>query len=54
VYLGVVGRSSLGGSGGALKWGVVALGLAATVAAAALVGRKARAVLAHKGVDAGV
>jgi len=54
VYLGVVGRSSLGGSGGALKWGFVALGLAATVAAAALVGRKARAVLAHKGVDAGV
>ncbi len=49
VYLGVIGQSS---GGGALKWAFVALGLAATIAVAALVGRKARAVLAQKGVDA--
>ena len=57
VYFGVLGKASLGdggnGAGGALKWAFVALGLAATVAMAVLVGRKARAVLAHKGVDAG-
>jgi len=50
VYLGVIGKSS---GGGALKWAFVALGLAATIAVAVLVGRKARAVLERKGVDAG-
>ena len=55
VYLGMIGKSSLGGSGGgALKWAFVALGLAATIAVTLLVGRKARAVLARKGIDAGV
>lgn len=51
VYLGAIGRSS---GGGALKWAFAALGLVATIAAAVLVGRKARAMLAHKGVDAEV
>ena len=50
VYLGVIGKSS---GGGPLTWAFVALGLAATVAVAILVGRKAQAVLARKGVDAG-
>ena len=52
VYLGVIGRSS-SEDGGALKWGFVAFGLCATVMLAVLVGRKARGVLAKKGVDAG-
>ena len=50
VYLGVIGRASSGG--GALKWAFVALGLVATIAVTVLVGRRARAVLARKGVDA--
>jgi len=51
VYLGVASRAASGG-GGALRWALVALGLAATVAVTLLVGRRARAVLARKGVDA--
>jgi len=51
VYLGVIGNAASSG-GGALKWALVVLGLLATLAAAVLVGRKARAVLALKGVDA--
>lgn len=50
VYLGVAGRA--GSGGGALRWALVALGLLATVAVTLLVGRRARAVLARKGVDA--
>ena len=50
VYLGVAGRA--GSGGGALRWALVALGLAATVAVTLLVGRRARAVLARKGMDA--
>lgn len=50
VYLGVAGRA--GSGGGALRWALVALGLAATVAVTLLVGRRARAVLARKGLDA--
>jgi len=50
VYLGVVGRAAA--EGGALRWALVALGLAATLAVTLLVGRRARAVLAGKGVDA--
>lgn len=51
VYLGVAGRAA-SGAGGVLRWALVALGLAATVAITLLVGRRARAVLARKGVDA--
>ncbi len=51
VYLGVAGRAASGGAG-PVRWALVALGLAATVAATLLVGRRARAVLARKGVDA--
>lgn len=50
VYLGVAGRAASGG--GAARWALVALGLAASVAVTLLVGRRARAVLARKGVDA--
>lgn len=50
VYLGVAGRAA--SDGGALRWALLALGLAATVAVTLLVGRRARAVLARKGVDA--
>ena len=50
VYLGVAGRA--GSGGGALRWALVALGLLATVAVTLLVGRRARAVLARKGLDA--
>ena len=50
VYLGVIGRTSSGG--GALKWAFVVLGLVATIAVTVLVGRRARAVLARRGVDA--
>lgn len=52
VYLGVVGKVSA--DAGALRWAFVALGLAATVAVAVLVGRRARRVLALKGVDTAV
>jgi len=52
VYLGVIGKSASGG-GSALRWAFVALGLCATIAAAVLVGHKARAILARRGVDAG-
>ena len=51
VYLGVAGRA-VSDAGGALRWALVALGVAATVAVTLLVGRRARAVLARKGVDA--
>lgn len=51
VYLGIIGRES-GGDAGPLKWAFVAAGLVATAVVAILVGRKARAVLAAKGVDA--
>jgi uncharacterized membrane protein YdjX (TVP38/TMEM64 family) len=51
VYLGVAGRVASGG--GAARWALVGLGLAATIAVTLLVGRRARAVLARKGVDAG-
>ena len=51
VYLGIIGREA-GADAGPLKWAFVAAGLVATVAVAVLVGRKARAVLAAKGVDA--
>ena len=57
VYLGIIGKASLAGggsgAGGGLRWAFVAIGLAATVAVAVLIGRKARAVLERKGVDAG-
>ena len=54
VYLGAVGRSIGGGAGGSgpAKWALIGLGLVATVAVTVLVGRKARAVLARKGLDA--
>ena len=51
VYLGIIARTS-GGDAGPFKWALVAAGLVATAAVAVLVGRKARAVLAAKGVDA--
>ena len=50
VYLGILGRTAGGGGGGPLKWAFLAAGLAATAVAAVLVGRKARAALAAKGV----
>ena len=52
VYLGVIGRSA-GAGGGPVKWAFLAAGFAATAAAAALVGRKARAILAGKWVSDG-
>lgn len=52
VYLGFLGRTAGSGGGGPAKWAFAAVGLAATVAVAVLVGRKARAVLAAKGVAA--
>ncbi len=51
VYLGILGRTT-GDGAGPLKWALVAAGLVATVVVAVLVGRKARAVLAAKGVGA--
>ena len=50
VYLGVAGRAA-SDAGGGLRWALIALGLAATVAVTLLIGRRARAVLARKGVD---
>ncbi len=50
VYLGMAGRAA-SDAGGALRWALVALGLAATAAVTLLVARRARAVLARKGVD---
>lgn len=50
VYLGMAGRAA--SDGGTLRWALLGLGLAATVAVTLLVGRRARAVLARKGVDA--
>lgn len=52
VYLGVIGRSA-GAGGGPVKWAFLAAGLVATAAAAALVGRTARVILAGKGVSDG-
>jgi len=51
VYLGVAGRAASGGFG-PVRWALLGLGLAATVAVTLLVGRRARAVLARRGVDA--
>ena len=51
VYFGVAGRAASGGAG-PVRWALVGLGLAATVAGTLLIGRRARAVLARKGVDA--
>ncbi len=51
VYLGVAGRAASGGFG-PVRWVLLGLGLAATVAVTLLVGRRARAVLARRGVDA--
>ncbi len=51
VYLGVAGRAAPGGIG-PVRWALLGLGLAATVAATLLVGRRARAVLARTGLDA--
>ena len=51
VYLGVAGRAASGGVG-PVRWALVGLGFAATVAVTLLVGRRARAVLARKGLDA--
>lgn len=51
VYLGAIGRTAGGGAGPA-RWVLLAAGLAATAAAAALVGRRARAALRAKGVGA--
>ena len=50
VYLGVIGRSA-GEGAGPLTWAFIAVGLGATALVAVLVGRKARAALAGKGVD---
>ena len=52
VYLGVAGRAA-SGRAGPVRWALLGLGLAATVAVTLLVGRRARAALARKGVDAG-
>lgn len=51
VYLGVAGRAA-SGELGPVRWALLGLGLAATVAVTLLVGRRARAVLARRGVDA--
>ena len=51
VYLGVAGRAASGGAG-PVRWALIGLGVTATVAVTLLVGRRARAVLARKGVDA--
>ena len=51
IYLGAAGRAASGGIG-PLRWALVGLSLSATVAVTLLVGRRARAVLARKGVDA--
>jgi hypothetical protein len=50
VYLGTAGRAASGGIG-PVRWALVGLGLSGTVAVTLLVGRRARAVLARKGVD---
>ena len=49
VYIGIAGRSA--GDAGPLTWAFIAAGLVATAAVAILVGRKARAMLAAKGVE---
>ncbi len=49
VYIGVLARTA-GGDAGPVKWLLVGAGLVATGLVAVLVGRKARAVLAIKGV----
>ena len=49
IYIGVLGRAS--GDAGPIKWTLFALGLAATVAVAVLIARKARAKLAEAGID---
>ena len=56
VYLGMAGRAASSGAAsggtGPVRWALLGLGLAATVAVTLLVGRRARAVLARRGVDA--
>lgn len=53
VYLGILARTAGGGEeAGPLKWAFAAAGLVATAVVAVLIGRKARAVLAAKGVNA--
>lgn len=48
VYFGALGRDAMAGGGaGWLQFGVLALGIAMTVAASAIVGRKVRSVLAR-------
>ncbi len=55
VYLGAVGQAALGGAqgggGSALKWGLFAIGLLATIVVTVFVAKKARAKLAGIGVD---
>lgn len=51
VYLGAAGQAALGGEGGgALKWGLFAVGLLATIIVAVFVTKKAKAKLADIGV----
>lgn len=54
VYLGAAGQAALGdeegGGGGALKWGLFAVGLLATIIVAVFVTKKAKAKLADFGV----
>lgn len=52
VWLGIVGRTSGTAEAGPAKWALVAAGLVATLAVALLIGRKARAMLADRGVAA--
>lgn len=50
VYLGAAGKAASGGGGGPLQWTFFAVGLAATVAAAVFVTRKAQEILNKHGV----
>lgn len=51
VYLGAAGQAAAGGGGGPLQWTFFAVGLAATLAVAIYVGKKARDKLREHGVD---